>query len=1589
MRFTASNGSTEIFSFPVDMTRLSNRKVVLTYEPETVEDQQIVDSYGGLDNTPSYLVRLRPVIQVDGERLVVGSEGLPMGADYSFTMEILSPNGTETLRNTQIAGNLAAIGIVAQKAGAVSAPSQDDDAETILWKEAMGYVARWNAAEEELAAFSKLSIARPLVTVVTVGGVIEVSYLLDIPHGFEWKGVFIDAALRGIEAVSASGDAGAEKTFMRLSALQGSILENRIFEDDLQVESISTAKFLQLAASGGVPTITVDKSNLEEVLPTLPFDDAVKSDIANSVNSNLAVTITKTETTYRSWTGVGYLKENPETGESGWMLSGSIAGGSTVDPADAWAKLYLSQVLSSPYSKSNKDPLSAQRIIKVLVTDRQDGTVGLPIPQPLAVLVLDPLGRPVQGADVTFRVVAGGGSLAAAGALTVKTGANGVAKAGLILGKYTADNPIYVWDQQNPNAWQVGQNIVSASVTGRYGAIPLNDDFQATGWPGAPDHIKQPVVGQGGQGNSALANNPAGSLVAVPVDWYGNPVSNVPLLFEGQAPALKYDSNGTLPSEARNIQFYAPESCSAAYPLYGDCATVASITDKSAYYGAVVNTILGNTVATNYTVKVSVPSKPEVTPAYFKLSTDGYRTSGDYIPPGLFIRNLEPVNESGESISATKAGTLLAAPLVSELFMMYDDYKLTPKGDGYYTLSWPGTVSVKPVKDGVVSYSAVTGNGSLTPTENLKTGRYQASLTTGAVPAVNNVEALGAAEIRVPRALLSNFIPNGTVIPSFAASPPTGYVDSGKSWTITTYPPEYLTCTDSGCKLAEVVMNLYSGQQAIFFSVEPDGWRASGEPQTAKFKTYGVDIRFSLDPPVIAVNKEGKVKLDKKFNFSVLPAEYRALRSQVDFFTTDSKGGQTFMGYLPGTLEDGQWDVTMVAGSLFNIAKSYQARVTLNSGSTAEIEGSKVPFAFAYGALVPDYDHDRKIDGSDAARAGRGDLYYFWVNDDDGSGDTEGTGIPGSGFPVLNHVKVAGTRDLVDWFPVNLDIRDLIAKLDPARYIYRLKHEDGTVDFVMNGLAPESSGSYLTSMAQTFAAAATVPVTTTGMQLPENIISDIKAGVGTMIFQSWKPTTKPLVLEVSNASGQKVFETSLPISISGIEEMFRHKDLVQYIEGPAIVPAERLDEPTNFPDSESTDTSDGSGKNFVFVHGYNVNPQQARGWQAEMFKRLYWSGSKAKFWGVTWFGWDSQLLGKVSPDYHLNVIHAFDTAPFLQNFLSNTVRGDITIAAHSLGNMLVSSALSDYADFWNDNAKSVDKHAARVTRYFMLDAAVAKEAYDGNEPFDISYSDIPGGSNVVCEGVCMDNPLWKNYDSRLYAAEWYKLFESSDARSKLTWRNRFAKRPSGTIFFNLYSPGEEVLGGHKGMPSIIDTGIMKQTGRYTWALQEKLKGRQLDDWNYDIVGSPYGGWGFNPIYLEYDIATGGILPIGPSGFNPRLDSDPSFLMTLRSTPLFSIDADDAKVFDEASGAAEAAKRVVRDRMLARSIPARTLPAGSGAVAAFGNNNIDMQSKFRTKGVWPASRLGNYEPNWKHGDAREISYPFIYRLFDFLVGGTSL
>jgi hypothetical protein len=61
-------------------------------------------------------------------------------------------------------------------------------------------------------------------------------------------------------------------------------------------------------------------------------------------------------------------------------------------------------------------------------------------------------------------------------------------------------------------------------------------------------------------------------------------------------------------------------------------------------------------------------------------------------------------------------------------------------------------------------------------------------------------------------------------------------------------------------------------------------------------------------------------------------------------------------------------------------------------------------------------------------------------------------------------------------------------------------------------------------------------------------------------------------------------------------------------------------------------------------------------------------------------------------------------------------------------------------------------------------------------------------------------------------------------------------------------------------------------------------------------------------------------------------------------------------------------------------PAKSLPLGSTFQQQLGEDgNIDMQQRFKVG--WPYERS---DQAWRHSDVREITYPFIYPLFDELV-----
>jgi len=241
-------------------------------------------------------------------------------------------------------------------------------------------------------------------------------------------------------------------------------------------------------------------------------------------------------------------------------------------------------------------------------------------------------------------------------------------------------------------------------------------------------------------------------------------------------------------------------------------------------------------------------------------------------------------------------------------------------------------------------------------------------------------------------------------------------------------------------------------------------------------------------------------------------------------------------------------------------------------------------------------------------------------------------------------------------------------------------------------------------------------------------------------------------------------------------------------------------------------------KNVVFLHGFNVTPEEARAWHSEMFKRLWQSGSKARFHAVTWrgdVGWPNALR------YHEDVVSAFATAPHLKNYV-NGLSGEKIMMAHSLGNMVVSSAIAD--------------HGMGVHKYFMLNAAVPAEAYDPS-----LWSDSPDASNRLV------HDYWRDYTNTCWSAKWHELFAGapSDDRGRLTWKGRFAGVLTGTAAYNFYSSGDSANSADGDqlfelLEETPATGTPPPFRRYAWQKQETHKGRNA----FDPAGTSWAGWGF-------------------------------------------------------------------------------------------------------------------------------------------------
>jgi len=485
------------------------------------------------------------------------------------------------------------------------------------------------------------------------------------------------------------------------------------------------------------------------------------------------------------------------------------------------------------------------------------------------------------------------------------------------------------------------------------------------------------------------------------------------------------------------------------------------------------------------------------------------------------------------------------------------------------------------------------------------------------------------------------------------------------------------------------------------------------------------------------------------------------------------------------------------------------------------------------------------------------------------------------------------------------------------------------------------------------------PVMPTGVALPSYFIGNIATNNGgILLVEAATNTTQSLVLTIYHGTNQ-IAQTSLYLSISDVEQMFRYKNLL--LNTNLSAEADRL---TDASVPNEPDTMD---KNFVFLHGYNVLPNEARGVAADMFKRMYWSGSHAKFYAVTWEGADTKggwpFYDLFTPNYHTNVYNAFLTAPLLANFIATLTNGPAVAAAHSLGNMVVLSAISD----WN----------APINQFLMIDAAVPIEAVDPS-----------GGTNVMIYST------WRSYTNRLYASDWWQVWPASDARSTLAWSNRVGNLQNVGVY-NFYSSGEEVLREYDSDPpssvlGAIVTHLLNAWpgglpfGTYAWVWQEKGKGSSSQDW---FIGSSHGGWKFNT-NAPYAYVTNGVVTQIPNSQASLIPNS-----QLQTNAFFDMSVDTTMFTASSSGSIYA--QTNRNRILSDAIPALSLPVGANPVPAFSppkspvQRNFDMQSSYENG--WPLGRgpaswpIGTTAPGeWHHSDFHQVAYTFTYQLFNQMV-----
>ncbi|MCK4422371.1 S8 family serine peptidase, partial [candidate division WOR-3 bacterium] len=255
--------SQSILSSIVLSATIFSRNFSVIWVPATGEDSSIVESYGGFYNTLPYLFDVKPVLRSNGKALNIGGKTGAGRCSY-LTVNIIEPDRASEYKFYAKSGIDCSLFFIQLPTDLFFSNPPENEGITSREEKLYNTGIKWGIMERN--NFSEASVSMNLMCryIYTIGGVYSNAPFFEyyLPLNSSWVGLIISIPGNWVDIYDPYST-GKKKDCWFLHSLQGSYLENKVFEDYFGVEAISATKSIMVAESLGIPVYSITKGGAE------------------------------------------------------------------------------------------------------------------------------------------------------------------------------------------------------------------------------------------------------------------------------------------------------------------------------------------------------------------------------------------------------------------------------------------------------------------------------------------------------------------------------------------------------------------------------------------------------------------------------------------------------------------------------------------------------------------------------------------------------------------------------------------------------------------------------------------------------------------------------------------------------------------------------------------------------------------------------------------------------------------------------------------------------------------------------------------------------------------------------------------------------------------------------------------------------------------------------------------------------------------------------------------------------------------------------------------------------------------------------